>query len=98
MSAKLEFETRYDREAKLLYSMIVAGKSANFTDRALREFLRLVATATGTLENKQCPFDMLARMSGGQIMDALKAARTGNYTKLAKGIFELLEAFAEGTL
>jgi hypothetical protein len=64
-------------EYRLLYSVVVAGKSAKFADRALRTFL-------GESDGRS-PFEYiraLLQSDAPSLCDVLTVARTGNYTKL----------------
>lgn len=68
--------TRDELEARLLYAMIVAGKSARFADEKTKLFL----SACGEDES---PFDLICRLVyEGRLEQALKKAKTGNYRKL----------------
>lgn len=65
-------------EYRLLYSMVVAGKSATFAENAMKRFL---AGAGG-----RHPFEYIrALLPRGLLIPTLKEARTGNYTKLSQG-------------
>jgi endonuclease III len=85
----------FDRQAKLLYALVVAGKSANFADKALREFLRYISIDCGLLADHLyagLPFDMLRQLQSRPdiIARSLRQAKTGNYTKLNKAIADIL--------
>ncbi len=45
MNTNKTFEALHDAQSKLIYSMIVAGKSADFADKAARNFLENLAGA-----------------------------------------------------
>lgn len=79
----------FELESKLLYSMIVAGKSANFADKAIAEFLKNLSWGKPFTET---PFEMLRKCDHHIIGLHLLASKTGNYTKLEKAIKGLLEA------
>lgn len=88
-------QTQFKLEYKLLFSLIVAGKSANFAKNALARLLGepdLLGRQYGT------PFPMLRHMCGipgvqADVLRAnLKAARTGNYKKLDRAIKALVAA------
>lgn len=66
-------------EYRLIYSLIVAGKSANFTTAAMD---RLGNPDLATVRKWK---------ESGVLCDELKKARTGNYTKLSKALSELSE-------
>jgi thermostable 8-oxoguanine DNA glycosylase len=72
-------------QARLIYSIIVAGKSARFTETVMR---RLHGHAgADTL------FDMIRRWIAEDALDKmLRDCRTGNYTKLAKALRALVAA------
>lgn len=70
-------------EARLIYSIIVAGKSAKFTDAVMK---RLFHPNTTML-----PFAQIrARIADHRLMNVLVAARTGNYGKLDKSLRQLV--------
>lgn len=80
----------HDRQTKLIYSLIVAGKSADFTDQVMHRLIKgLCHLAKSTT---QTPFEMLARLTEDQILALLRSARSGNYTKLARALRELVTA------
>lgn len=73
-----------DLEHRLIYSMIVAGKSAAFAD-----------AVSGRLygDRSRSPFDWLRFVRRSIGLDSvLREARSGNYGKLEKGISELIDA------
>jgi thermostable 8-oxoguanine DNA glycosylase len=78
-------------QAKLIYALIVAGKSAKFADektRALMEYRH----------SDELPFDMLLRLRMEmKLWDALKAVRTGNYRKMERALQYLSESDLELT-
>jgi hypothetical protein len=66
-------------EYRLLYSMIVAGKSAKFA-----------AAAIGRLFRYGRPFEIIRGWERSRSIEVrLRAARTGNYSKLARGFAEV---------
>lgn len=68
-------------QRRLIYAIIVAGKSARFTEGAITRLLDPGAT----------PFKWLKFLLNTDRLDeALRAARTGNYTKIGKAIRALL--------
>ena len=90
-----EWELEFDRQAKLIYSLVVAGKSANFADKAVKSFLGGLAVVTGNLwkdEIEELPFTMLRAVSSNEIRIMLRNARTGNYDKLTRAIADILRA------
>lgn len=71
-------------EYRLLYSMVVAGKSATFAGNAMNRFLA---------DTHRSPFDyILYLLPRGRLLSQLKEARTGNYQKLARGFALLAKA------
>lgn len=65
----------WEIQARLIYSILVAGKTATFAENAL---LRLVGSA-------ELPFTTLRSLIQDNALDhALRSARTGNYSKLLK--------------
>jgi len=80
-----------DRQAelqtKLIYAIVVAGKSARFANEAMQRLKDEVDSDAGELL-----FDFLNRKrEAGELRKTLEQHRTGNYTKLEKAIGELLE-------
>lgn len=71
-------------QRRLIYSVIVAGKSAKFTDGAMERLLKGFRIA---------PFDEVRRLIDcHQLGKRLRDARTGNYTKLERALKELVAA------
>lgn len=67
----------HELEHKLLYSMVVAGKSAKFADAAMARFL-------GDPDGDWTPLMFVEYLvKRGTLRERLEEARTGNYTKLA---------------
>lgn len=63
-------------QSRLIYAMIVAGKSAAFADKATKAFL-------SHRRADELPFEMVVRTIQLDTLDRdLRRARTGNYTKL----------------
>jgi hypothetical protein len=76
----------YERQAKLLFAVIVAGKSAKFASNALDAFLK-------NGRKGELPFDMLQRLdSSSQLLGAIKASKCGNYGKVCRCFRELCRA------
>lgn len=73
-------------EYRVLYSMVVAGKSAAFATAALARFFGDPAGDWSPLAFVEY---LVAR---GQLLSRLQEARTGNYTKLALGFEQLAKA------
>ena len=72
-------------EARLIYSLIVAGKSARFAERVLGLFL-------SGCEEGEDPLGMIARLdAAGRLDSHLRKARMGNYNKMARALRYLIE-------
>ncbi len=70
----------YDCQAKLLYSAIVAGKSARFADAVMG---RLLARALD--DEYSLPFDAIKAWSrAGELEAILRTVRSGSYTRLSR--------------
>jgi hypothetical protein len=64
---------------RLLYSMVVAGKSAKFAEAVMRRLFKY-----------EPPFEAIRRWTrDGELEAQLKNARAGNYSKLARGFSEV---------
>ena len=75
-----------DRQWWLIYSIIVAGKSYKFAERA-------VGKLKGFQRGKQLPFDMIRRLVDHHLLgDALRSASTGNYTRIERALRELVQS------
>lgn len=84
-----EFNSRWSAEWKLIYSVIVAGKSAKFTDRAMRLLIY-------DGPDRDYPFDQLrGTMQNGGLEEGLRQSRTGNYRKFLKCFPQLVKLDAE---
>lgn len=71
---------------RLIYAIIVAGKSAKFAERAI-EKLKLYDPLCDNL----LPFEKFYHLHAqGQLVYALKFARTGNYSRISKAITQLV--------
>jgi len=69
---------QWECEAKLIYSVIVAGKSAKFADEKTKWLLSFK-------EGDESPFDILRRLvTECRLKVVLQEIRAGNYTKLEK--------------
>lgn len=67
-------------EYRLLYSMVVAGKSATFAENVMDRFL----------QNDKSPFALIRELEeSGQLKIELQKARSGNYDKLTMGFAAL---------
>lgn len=73
-----------EMEYRLIYSMIVAGKSAAFADKVGNRLY-------GDRTRSAFAWFRFVRQAG-RLGDALRSARSGNYGKLEKGISELIDA------
>lgn len=73
-------------EYRLLYSMVVAGKSADFARNAMERFC-------GNPLPGHTPFSIIrAYLKDGTLEVCLRHARTGNYGKLSRGFKEVATA------
>lgn len=90
----IAFAMTAEHQSRLIYAMIVAGKSANFADKAMKAFLEKIFASVSAQSRRPLPFEAiaLADLIPGKLSECLTAAKTGNYTKLAKGIRELIKA------
>lgn len=84
--------TEHERQARLVYSLIVAGKSANFADNATAKLLRVLAECQQLEPGKHLPFDLVRPLSQEIVTACAKAARTGNYAKIGRALVELAKA------
>lgn len=77
-------EHKAELEFRLLYSMVVAGKSADFAQQAMQRFLE------GT---RRPPFEVIRHLVlHRKLFTRIQEARTGNYTKLTRGFAEAAKA------
>ncbi len=84
-----DYDSRWAAEWKLLYAVIVAGKSAKFADRVM---VRLIDDS----DPDGYPFDQIRAMILGSDLDnRLRRARSGNYRKFAKCFPKLVKLDAE---
>lgn len=65
---------------RLIYSVIVAGKTASFAENAARRLL-------SGCDHDELPFAFLARF--GDLKTLVRDARTGNYSKTSRSLREL---------
>lgn len=72
---------REDLEYRLLYSALVAGKTATFAEKALWRLLH-----NGILPPRLSPFGIIRYLDGwpGRLRGRLEAARTGSYRRLER--------------
>lgn len=88
-------QTQYKLEYKLLYSLVVAGKSAKFAEAVMERFL---GDPEALVEQWGTPFSKVRHMCGvkGEQEDVLlanlKHCRSGNYTKLERAFRAIVEA------
>lgn len=80
MTTHEEITDPTELEWRLIYSMIVAGKSATFANAVTRRLIARIANP---------PLLTIAEMARCELEEHLRAARTGNYTKLVEGLTEL---------
>lgn len=72
-------------QCRLLYAMIVAGKSAEFANEAFQKFI-------AGCPARRTPFNWIASLNDKELLKRLKQAKTGNYGKLVRGYRELVNA------
>lgn len=74
-------------EYRLLYSVVVAGKSASFAENAMRAFLEC------SFQENIGPFAVVREMIESKVLGAcIRSARMGNYTKLERAFTEIVAA------
>lgn len=79
---KAEAALETDLETRLLYSAVVAGKSATFADAVM-------ARLKAKMHPDETPFAMIKRFAmTGVLREVLVEVRAGNYTKLARCFVE----------
>lgn len=75
--------TEAELQYRLIYSLVVAGKSAGFAENVMRSFPF----------KEQSPFDAVRKWTrAGQLGATLRACRTGNYGKLEAALRALLDS------
>jgi thermostable 8-oxoguanine DNA glycosylase len=85
--------SEWERQARLIYSIIVAGKSANFADAATRKLLG----NSDVLPFNQVKSWITEESQGGRkLADKLREARVGNYTKIEGALRGIIEAVSRG--
>ena len=73
-----------DREYKLLYSVIVAGKNASFAEKALARFLL-------EMKNEETPFQYIKFLiKNDELYNVLIKSRCGNYSKILKCFTQII--------
>lgn len=76
----------FELQSRLIYSLIVAGKSADFANNALERWY-------SGRQSGELPLDFAKRLiSEDKLEDSLRKARTGNYGKLVRAISLLTQA------
>ena len=77
---------KLELEARMIYAMIVAGKSAKFADGVTNRLI-------GHLAPGEMPLEMIRRIArSGALNGILRECRSGSYTKLTRGFTELAES------
>lgn len=76
-------------QRRLILAILVAGKSADFAEKALWNFLSAVASTCGG-DAQDEPFKLLRRLTPTQLDECARFARTGNYGKICRAIRDLL--------
>jgi endonuclease III len=83
-------QTQYKLEYKILFSLVVAGKSAKFAEAVMG---RLFAAYPPDAVPCVTPFEAIRRMIATNFVQSrLRGARSGNYGKLEKAFKALVEA------
>jgi len=77
-----------DLEYKLLYSIVVAGKSASFAENAMRRLYDHLVERDYWRGNWKGA--LLTAYNMGAVMNAVKASRLGNYTKCSRAIVDFI--------
>jgi len=70
-------------EWRLIYAMIVAGKSAVFANACVRRLRGLISDP---------PLETIKSLTPSELVESLRDARTGNYHKLRRGLREAAAA------
>ncbi len=85
-------QTQYKLEYKLLFSLVVAGKSAKFAEAVMARFL-------SDKDSEMSPFDWVRLLAnttivgfGSGLLGRLMLVRSGNYTKLERAFRLIVEA------
>lgn len=77
----------YEIQARLIYSVIVAGKSAKFANSVITKWIFL------NVHPDELPFDALRRLvQKGTVENSFREAKTGNYGKLRKFAEQIIKA------
>jgi thermostable 8-oxoguanine DNA glycosylase len=75
-------------QGRLIYSIIVAGKSAKFADRAIGELMKLLLQ-----HNRVSPFEAIrVLVKVKKLGYFLRLAKVGNYTKIERALREMVAA------
>jgi len=78
----------YTLQAMALYALIVAGKSAEFAQKATERFLMNLIREPG-----QNPFAAIRQLAAKGLVEVhLRGAKTGNYRRLTRAFTELAES------
>jgi thermostable 8-oxoguanine DNA glycosylase len=79
-------ESQWELEAKLLYAVVVAGKNAKFADEKIRLLLDMAGPG-------ETPFELVRLLvKTTQLMETLRAIKTGNYNKICKAFEQIVAA------
>lgn len=81
----------HELEGRLIYALIVAGKTADHADRTTRAFLEigLEMLPDKSDQNVPTPLQIVRRLARHKLRQALEQARTGNYDKMEKALSQL---------
>ena len=78
-------------QGRLIYAIIVAGKTADFADQKTRSFLERASELSG-LEDSE-PFAMIrALVERGLLLKAMRDVKVGNYSKMERALTQLSSA------
>jgi len=79
---------KYQLQYSLIYSLIVAGKSARFTEKKCSKFISYLQDETECV----MPLSAVQQLTKEGLLELLHKAKTGNYTKLYKALKQLSTA------
>lgn len=88
----MTFNDEHELQARLIYSIIVAGKNANFADKAIRKLLLECAKENRSTPFTVLPFNLFGLLNELQLRACVIRASTGNYNKLCRAIRQIIAA------
>lgn len=86
---------QHELEARLIYSLLVAGKSAKFASAKLQLLFSVELDGDGSYRAPATfgPFDVVrVHIRDNTLGTVLRQVRTGNYTKMERALRELIKA------